>query len=327
MRKLSFSKYQEQSYSFDEVYRMIWESSQPTADFYVMMTFSVVIAAVGLLLNSGAIIIGAMIMAPLMDPILGISFSTLTGDISFRIRAVLTVVYGALLGIIVSYLIGHVFALVGATQEIMARTAPSILDLIVALAAGFVGGYAKVRKPVAATVSGVAIAISLVPPLSVVGIGLAFHNPQIYLGAGLLFITNVVSIIFSGTVAFMLLESVYFRQSVKSLVVPVVSVLIIAIPLSFSFVSLVEKRYIRNQVARILKENTHTFKDLEIISLEVDTFRPVFEITVTVRAAMEDITDVQVQQVQEFIEKILQRPVHLTVNLSPLLQRQGQLKE
>lgn len=167
-----------------------------TNGYVLMCTLAAGIAILGLLQSSTAVVIGAMLVSPLMSPIaaLGIGFASLDGQ---RIReAARVVAVGAAIGIITGLLLTLLSPIRNATPEILARTEPTLLDLAVALFSGIAGGYATVTGK-GGTAIGVAIATALMPPLTVVGYGIAVLQPMFALGALLLFFTNLAAITFS----------------------------------------------------------------------------------------------------------------------------------
>lgn len=170
--------------------------------FWTMLTLSAVIAAGGVLTNSTATVIGAMIIAPLSTPIMGIALGAVQRR---RNRAVSFVAFGCLLvvatGVLFSLVVPRSYDLLSNSQ-ISGRTSPGLLDLIAALATGFAGAIALARKDVAAVLPGVAIAISLVPPLVVVGVCLGQTAWWLALGASVLFLSNVLALIFAGMLVF-----------------------------------------------------------------------------------------------------------------------------
>ena len=175
--------------------------------FSVLLTLAGIIASAGLISNSVASIIGAMIIAPLMGPIVGIALGIVTGLPRRAVQSL--VVTGA--GILVTILIGFVMGAwlgsapdVPQNSEIVGRTSPTLIDLVVALAAGAAGAYAASNAKVADSLPGVAIAISLVPPLGTAGILLSAGLPAEAAGALLLFATNFVSIVLAASVVFVL---------------------------------------------------------------------------------------------------------------------------
>jgi uncharacterized hydrophobic protein (TIGR00271 family) len=148
----------------------------------------------GLLLNSPAVIIGAMLVAPLMQPLIGFAVGLTTGKAIMGFRALLTVLLGVAVALAISFLAGGIVPLEDPTAEMLARSSPSLLDAYVALAAGFIGAYATARKDIPSALAGVAIAAALMPPLCTAALGLALGDPRLGWGALLLFITNITFI-------------------------------------------------------------------------------------------------------------------------------------
>ena len=175
------------------------------ADFYIMIALSTIIAALGLLLNSPAVVIGAMLVAPLMAAIIGMALGIVHGDQALLLKSARTSAAGIAIAVAIGLIIGWLAPGANITAEVMARTAPNLLDLFVALAAGAAGAYALCRKEVAASLAGVAIAVALVPPLATVGITLSLLRLDLAAGSFLLFTTNLVAIAASGAVIFLLL--------------------------------------------------------------------------------------------------------------------------
>jgi uncharacterized hydrophobic protein (TIGR00271 family) len=188
-----------------EVSAAIRKGATAQADFYMMIALSTIIAALGLLLNSPAVIIGAMLVAPLMSAIIGMALGVVHGDQALLSKSARTSAAGIAIAVAIGLVIGWLVPGSNTTAEVMARTAPNLLDLFVALAAGAAGAYALCRKGVAASLAGVAIAVALVPPLATVGITLSLLRLDLAAGSFLLFTTNLVAIAASGAVIFLLL--------------------------------------------------------------------------------------------------------------------------
>lgn len=169
--------------------------------FWVLSMLAGVIATAGVVADSTATVIGAMIVAPLMTPILGVVLATVIGSRGNLVRSVALVIGGAALVIALAYRLGLGVPLeiVGqSNSQVAGRVNPRTIDLMAALATGAVGAFALVREDVADTLPGVAIAISLVPPLAVVGLTLESGASDQAEGALLLFLTNVVAILVTG---------------------------------------------------------------------------------------------------------------------------------
>jgi uncharacterized hydrophobic protein (TIGR00271 family) len=176
--------------------------SASSSRFWVLLCLSAVIAASGVIADSTATVIGAMIVAPLMTPILGTALAVVLADRSNLTRSVVLVLLGALAVIIISLTIGAITNplddYTGNTQ-VSGRINPGLIDLLAALATGMVGAFALVRSDISDTLPGVAIAISLVPPLAVVGLLIGVGRYADAAGAGLLFATNFAAIVATGT--------------------------------------------------------------------------------------------------------------------------------
>jgi uncharacterized hydrophobic protein (TIGR00271 family) len=158
-----------------------------------MILMSAGIAVLGLLLSSPAVVIGAMLISPLMGPIVGLGFALATADSREIRRTLSTLAGGALVAVLFTGFIVLLSPLQTVTSEIAARTRPNLFDLMVALFSALAGAYAMIRGK-AGTIVGVAIATALMPPLATVGFGLATLNGTVAGGAFLLFFTNFVTI-------------------------------------------------------------------------------------------------------------------------------------
>ncbi len=223
------------------VYLGMRRDAKATIDFYVLILLATTIAFYGLLQNSSAVIIGAMLIAPLMSPILAMAHGIVQGNMKLLRQAANTTFNGVLLAIGTAVVFTFGLTTFGfpipATNEILARTQPNILDLMVALASGAAAAYAISRKEVASALPGVAIAAALVPPLAVVGYGIGSIHFEHAAGALLLFVTNLAAIILAGAITFL---SLGFRpptrvergeQTRYGLRMAMVAMIIISIPL------------------------------------------------------------------------------------------------
>jgi uncharacterized hydrophobic protein (TIGR00271 family) len=188
-----------------EVYTRVRRSARPDTDYFILIGLSALIAALGLMLNSAAVVIGAMLVAPLMSPMIGAGLAIVMGNVRFLRLSVEAIVRGALLAILLSLLLGLLQPNATLTPEILARTHPTMLDLGVALFAGMAGAYALAHSEAAAALPGVAISAALVPPLSTIGISLARRAFSEALGATLLFSANLIAIVAAAVLVFVVL--------------------------------------------------------------------------------------------------------------------------
>ena len=181
--------------------------------FGALMVLSSTIAVLGLLADSTAVVIGAMIVAPLMGPVLGISAALVMDWPRRAAESAVVASAGSLLAIALAAVAA--FVLPSPTEipgEVLARTAPNLLDLGVAVAAGSAGAYAQVRRAAGEALTGVAVAVALVPPLAVVGITLQMGEITLAAGAFLLFLANVAGIVLAAALTFMVCGLVPSRR-------------------------------------------------------------------------------------------------------------------
>jgi uncharacterized hydrophobic protein (TIGR00271 family) len=169
-----------------------------SARYLLMTCMSAGIAILGLLQGSAAVVIGAMLLSPLMDPIMGVGFALAIGDYKWLRQSAKSLAVGTAFAILFTALIVFFSPLQTITTEIAARTRPSLLDLGVAIFSSIAGAYAMIRGR-EGTIVGVAIATALMPPLAVVGFGLATVNATVFWGALFLFITNLTAIALTAT--------------------------------------------------------------------------------------------------------------------------------
>ncbi len=187
----------------DGVLPDIGDTRAKASAFWVLVTCSAIIASCGLLMDSTAVVIGAMVIAPLGVPIYGLAAAVTTGVHAWPAmrRVIGGVALSIAIGAIVELATFERFV-VDSNPQILARVNPTLLDLLVAIATGLAGSMALVRTDISPALPGVAIAISLVPPLTTVGITLASGEPYMALGALLLFTTNMVAIVLAGLLVF-----------------------------------------------------------------------------------------------------------------------------
>jgi uncharacterized hydrophobic protein (TIGR00271 family) len=228
------------------------------------MILSVILATLGVFANSSPVIIGAMILAPLMSPIISFSMGMLRQDGKLIKNSFITI----LVGIGVGYLFAIIFTLITPINqinaEITARIKPNIIDLGIAVVSGAAGAYAFSKEEIAKTLAGVAIAVALVPPLAVSGIGLAWLNFEVFAGAFLLLITNLTGMVLAAAFTFLMTGYSPFQLARKGLLISFAVVLSISIPLGYGFFQVVAK----NEIVRSLRDAEINNVKLENVILE-----------------------------------------------------------
>lgn len=234
--------------------------------FWALLVLAAIIASAGVVADSTATVIGAMIVAPLMTPILGTALALVLADRRELLHNVGLVLAGAALVVGIGYLIGLVHAndiLAATNGQVAGRVSPKLIDLTAALATGVVGAFALVRSDVSDTLPGVAIAISLVPPLAVVGLTLESGSVSEAMGALLLFATNVAAIIATGTFVLLAYRVRHVltasgrpvpRMSRPTIAVVIATVVGVSIPLSWGTVLAAQEQQIVSRAQPVAEQ-------------------------------------------------------------------------
>jgi len=301
-----------------EVIKGARRSAQAGVDFYTLIILAAVIAFLGLVQNSAAVIIGAMLVAPLMSPILSMALSLVLGDGKLIAQSGDSTIKGVLMAIAVAVFVAVILPEQPITGEIIARTQPNLLDLMVALASGGAAAYALARKRLAAALPGVAIAAALVPPLSVVGYGLGYGLYSLAGGALLLFLTNLSAIILSAAIVFLLLgfrplRSEYGQRIQRWILLTIGILLVIAIPLVTTTINLRNRLDRQAKVEDVLGE----LVEAEFAEVEDVVIQPRgdgFMISGTVYA-YGDVTDEELKIIQTELSKAINAPVIIRVRV------------
>ena len=220
------------------------ETRAKRSAFWVMLVLSGTIAVSGVATDSTATVIGAMIIAPLSTPILGIGLGIVTGRRRRIVRSIAYVLGGMAVVVVLGLLVALALPAtsdVTSNSQVTGRTSPGVGDLVAAFATGFAGAIALARRDLADVLPGIAIAISLVPPLGVVGVCLGQGQASLALGALLLFVSNAVALVIAATVVFSGVGYVQDAREARqgspaprrrtAVVVALVAVLVVAVPM------------------------------------------------------------------------------------------------
>lgn len=193
--------------------RKLMESSTPNFDFFYLVILSVAMATLGLLLDSSSIVIGSMLIAPLLYPILGLALGLVMSNVGVMSRSSLTLVKSTVMALGTAVAVTFFFGEGVVTAEMAGRIEPSLGHFIVAVVAGAAVAFAMAQPEWSETLPGIAISVALIPPLAVVGIGIAMLDMTVITGSFVLFIMNLVGILFSAMVSFSLMN-LYEKQNV-----------------------------------------------------------------------------------------------------------------
>lgn len=290
----------------------IVEESGWSARYFFMIIMSAGIAVLGLLLSSPAVVIGAMLISPLMNPILGLGFSLALFDFSGMRRSLGALAAGSAAAVVFTALIVLASPLQAPTTEIIARTRPNLFDLLVALFAALAGTFAIIRGR-GETIVGVAIATALMPPLAVVGYGVATWNLTVLGGAAALFVTNFVTIALAATVMARLYGFGNFLSSQQSWTQTVLLLLVfvaMAIPLGISLSRIASESLALNQIRSTLTERFGETARVTQLDVDFDA-KPirVRSVVITPRERMQRGDGLQTE-----LAKRLGRPVRLQLD-------------
>ncbi len=314
----------------DEVLEELQVSSSPGFDFFFLVVLSCIIATLGLITNSAAVIIGAMLVAPLMSPILGMSLASVAGERRMFQHAVLALVEGILLATLLSALVAWLASSLpfGILQElpgeVLNRTRPNPFDLGIALAGGAAAAYALAQPRISAALPGVAIATALMPPLCTVGIGLALANPGVIFGALLLFVTNLAAISFAGIMTFALLgfrplhPANTWHRIPRSAFVSALLVLLTTIPLITLTLQFVHDAQRLQQVRTVVAEETAKLAQAEVVDVAINGDANVLNLRITLRAVQAP-TYAQVIRLQEALATRLGQAVSIKLTIVPAI--------
>lgn len=245
--------------------------------FLVLSVGASLIATLGLLANSTAVVIGAMVVAPWITPLRAAAFAILLGEVRLLGRSLRTLLVGVSTTTLLSLILGLAARLPQFGTEVLTRTAPNLLDLGIALVAGGLATYAKLRSDAVSSMAGTAIAVALVPPICVMGLLLSHQRWSEAYGAGLLFTTNLLGILTGGLVL-MAWKDRQFRHVLRRSHLSAASFLLtglLLIPLGSSFVSLLgqarkdnTRDIVQGTIKRFLTRETLTFGDPESVDVE-----------------------------------------------------------
>ncbi|MGB3613942.1 MAG: DUF389 domain-containing protein [Elainellaceae cyanobacterium] len=287
----------------------LFEESRTSLNFLTLIVSSCLIATLGLIVNSTAVIIGAMIIAPLMLPLRGFAFAAVEGDIEMLGNSGKAIAIGTLLGVSFSWLTGTLIGIPEFGSEVLSRTEPTLIDLLIAMAAGGVSGYAKIRPELGDALPGTAIAVALMPPLCVTGLTLSQGQWLSSGGAFLLYLTNLLGINLACMLVYVLAGYTRNKNQISRTLSWSISALLIGalvIPLGFSSWQLVRQSQLNFAIRQLLAQDALLGRE-DIQVLETVVLWDPREVRLAVRAT-EPITPAQVGLVEKAIRAQMGQP-------------------
>jgi len=300
-----------QESDFKDLFLALKENAKTTSTYILLMVLSTMLATLGLFLNSPAVVIGAMVLAPLMSPIISLSMGLQRSDIDLSKQAFSTLLMGTFIALALSAMMAYWFPVHTVTDEIKGRLNPSILDLLVAVLSGVAGAFANSRENIAKSLPGVAIAVALVPPLCVAGIGLGWMNQEIFLGAMLLYITNLAGIIMAAGLSFMIIGFAPFARAKKGILLSIFFVSIISVPLTISFQNMQKIDDIKQLLA-----NENYLAAGEKVKLRHVTVHLGTPMVITADLLMRGMPNAFIiSDLEEQLQKKIQQPLHFDFSI------------
>ncbi|MBO2545657.1 DUF389 domain-containing protein [Salegentibacter sp. BDJ18] len=290
---------------FQELFKVLRENSKTTSIYVVMMILSTLIATFGLFANSSPVIIGAMILAPIISPIVSFAMGMVRYDTNMLKRGIITILIGTGVSLLFSSGVTLIIPIKLITSEIDARLSPTLLDMGIAVASGVAAAYAHAKEGIAKSLAGVAIAVALVPPLAVSGIGIGWWDWQVFSGAFLLYLTNLAGIIMFAGITFLILGFAPFKRAKLGLVYTLILIGMVMVPLSLSF------NRIKKEASITRELEGSTVNELVIRDVKV-RFGDPLRVSLTL-VGPENLSGDEMRDIKKQLEEDIGEPINLEV--------------
>jgi len=269
------------------------------------MILSTLIATYGLFADSSPVIIGAMILAPIISPIVSFSMGMVRYDKEMLKTGLITILIGTLVSLFFAAIITLLVPMKVHTSVIDDRLSPTLLDLGIAVFSGIAAAYAHAKEGIAKSLAGVAIAVALVPPLAVAGIGIGWWDWEVFSGAFLLYLTNLAGIILFSGLTFLLLGFAPFKRAKIGLIYGLLIILLVAVPLSFSFNRIKQEALVTSQLEGA------TINGVILRNVKV-RFRKNLRISIKM-VAPEPLDDAKMKNIKQEIENRIDKKIVLEI--------------
>ena len=291
---------------FKKLFTVLRENAELTSAFVIMMILSTLIATFGLFGDSSPVIIGAMILAPIISPIVSFSMGMVRYDTKMLKTGIISILFGTLVSLFFAAIITILIPMKVHTSVIDARLSPNLLDLGIAVVSGIAAAYAHAKEGIAKSLAGVAIAVALVPPLAVAGIGIGWWDWEVFSGAFLLYLTNLAGIILFSGFTFLILGFAPFKRAKIGLIYGLLIILLVAVPLSFSFNRIKQEALITSQLEGA------TINGVILRNVKVQ-FRKTLKISLKM-VAPEPLDDAKMKNIKQEIENRIDKKFVLEIS-------------
>ena len=313
------NRLQVSSERFRIIYQEVKEGSEPGLRFYILVAVSTLIAALGLITNSTAVVIGAMLVAPLMTPIFGMTLALIRGNAELMGRSVRAEVAGVMASVCMGFILGYLSPIMEATPEMLSRTQPNLFDLLVAVLAGFAGSYAMVDEKISPALPGVAIATAIVPPLANCGLCFSLGAYEGAIGSFLLFFANFLSILLVASVTFTVFglarnfETISKKEIFKRFGLAGVSFLFVTVFLTHALFKIVHEKQTELKIHSVLSEMVFAKPSSSLDKMKYDEEDGKLYVKANVHSS-KIISPMRVKAMEERLSEETDMPVTLIVS-------------
>ena len=312
------------------LYNTIKDNAAGEISYYFLVLLAAIVATFGLLSDSTAIIIGAMLISPIMNPIIGMSYAISTGDAKLFRKAFKSLILGSLLAIVISVFVTLLVPTRSLTSEILSRTEPTIIDLVIAFASGLAGAYTMISNKDMTILPGVAIATALMPPLCVVGSGLALGSYSVALGGILLFSANLIAINLAAAVIFVIMgcstkksksndddddeDTPADEYRHRRFLISIVLFVLISIPLTYFMYNTINTENTGKTIDTALDTIVSTFEDVDLVNYTYELSDSTYYINTVVRSDTK-LNGNDIIEIENYLETELNKPVEVTMKI------------
>ena len=306
-----------------KVYGEIKENAKGDFDFFVLTIFSAIIITLGLIVDSSAVVIGGMLLAPLVWPVLALSLAIIKGRSGLLQSSVSTLFRSTVVILLISFVFGFIspdYALKG--SEFISRTSPTIFELFIALAAGFVGAFVITYPKIGAAIAGVVVAAALVPPIAVIGLSVSHGNLEMAGGAFILYLSNLIAVTFAASILFLVSKfkgpSTEIGQDKRKSNIrwALIFLIVMAIPLLLITSEAIKEKNQQNAIRQIINAK---FPTATIASVDVEDKGEVVVIDVTIQHS-DILTENQVNNLAETLSQKMKKVVVPRITIVPIVK-------
>ena len=307
----------------EKVYKEIKENAKGDFDFFVLTIFSAIIITLGLIVDSSAVVIGGMLLAPLVWPILALSIAIVKGRTKLLQSSIATLFRSTVIILLISFVLGFIspeYALKG--SEFISRTSPTIFELFIALAAGFVGAFVITYPKIGAAIAGVVVAAALVPPIAVIGLSVSHGNLEMAGGAFILYLSNLIAVTFSASALFIVSKfkgpSTEIGQDKRKSNIrwSLIFLIVMAIPLLLITSEAIKEKKQQNTIRQIINAK---FPGASITSVDVEDKGEVVAIDVTIQHP-DILTENQVNSLADILSQRMKKTVVPRITVVPIVK-------